>query len=127
MVSVALEDILLDIKQSGLLQLNCVIPKEGLDLLPSREVLDALHLPSVVAGLLEVDLQLILQVLLVLHVLHALQQDGPLRSAAERLRTGNGMRLEHAGLRLEHAGLRLEHAGMRLEHAGLILEGIDDV
>ena len=80
------------------------------------------------------DLQLILQVLLVLHVLHALQQDGPLGSAAERLRTGNGIRLERAGLRLERAGLRLErsglrleHAGLRLERAGLILEGIDDL
>ena len=59
------------------------------------DVLDALHLSAVVAGLLEVDLQVVLEVLLDLagHILDVVQEDGPLRYAAERLRPSTTTRV----------------------------------
>lgn len=49
------------------------------------DVSDALDLSTVVAGLLEVNLQVVLQVLLILHVDDVIQEDGPGRGATKRL------------------------------------------
>lgn len=67
------------------LHLSHVLSEEGLDLVAPGDILDALHLPSIVTGLLEVNLQVILQVLLILEVCNPAQEDGARRSAAERL------------------------------------------
>lgn len=45
-----------------------------------------LYLAAIVAGLLEVDLQVVLQVLLILHVLYVIQEDGSLWTATEGLK-----------------------------------------
>lgn len=59
--------------------------KKGLHL-PLGDVLDALYLTTIVAWLLEMDLQVILQVLLILYVLNVIQEDGSLRRATEGLK-----------------------------------------
>lgn len=67
-------------------ELQWVLTEEDLQSLPPREVSNALYLPAVVTGLLEVDLQVVLQVLLLLLVLNVLQQDSSLGRATEGLK-----------------------------------------
>lgn len=54
--------------------------------LPPGDVYDALYLTTIVAGLLEVNLQVVLQVLLVLLILDVIQENGTLRRATEGLK-----------------------------------------
>lgn len=71
----------------SVVHLCCVLTeKKGLQSLPSGGVPYVLYLAATVAGLLEVDLQVVLQVLLILHVLYVIQEDGSLWTATEGLK-----------------------------------------
>lgn len=71
----------------SVVHLYCVLTeKKGLQSLSPRDVLDGLYLTAIVAGLLEVDLQVVLQVLLILYVINVFQEDGSLRKATEGLK-----------------------------------------
>lgn len=67
------------------LHLSCVLTEESLESPPGGDVLDALYLTTIVARLLEVDFQVVLQVFLISHVLNIIQEDGALWSTTEGL------------------------------------------
>lgn len=95
--------------------------KEGLQSLPPGDILDALYLTPVVAGLLKVDLQVILQVLLVFHVLDVIHKDGSLRRATEGLKRTTNISFNIALRSLLHSFFQEPHEEIDIDRLLLLL------